>query len=345
MPKLPRGVFKREGRGYYMRKRVNGKPRWICLGSTPDEARQRLHEGRLSGASSVRSTVSQMADRWLGERIELTRTPEGQIKARTRARLYLGPCLGHKLIGKLAREDAWAYRRWLESHERELSPQSVHHVLSDLRAMLRWCEDMGLLERSPFPRGVMPRLQERPPDRLEPDEVAAVLTIPEPYAFVVRLGLGTGLRWGELTRAQASDVQKGVLVVHHTKSRKVRRVPLPAGLRDELRSRVGKLVQFVESGAFANQVRKHSGVKRFHVHQLRHSFACTWLERGGSLAALQQLLGHSSIVTTQRYGRISDDMVRAEVERVSCVPSCVPSVGTGSDEGVVWQQDGGIAKW
>jgi integrase len=180
----------------------------------------------------------------------------------------------------------------------------------------------------------MPRLQERPPDRLWPDEVGAVLSVPEPYAFVIRLGLGTGLRWGEMTRAQSSDVQKGVLVVHHTKSRKVRRIPLLAGLREELRSRVGKLVSFVEPGTFANQVRKHSGVKRFHVHQLRHTFACTWLERGGSLAALQQLLGHSSIVTTQRYGRISDDMVRAEVERVGCVPTCVPSATGATVESV-----------
>lgn len=332
MPRLPRGIIKREGRGYYVRRRVRGKPRWISLGSTPEEAKKRLLEGRLLASSGERSTVSLIAERWLRERIALTRTPEGLIKATTRVRLYLGPCLGHKLIGKLTRESAWEFRRWLEGHERGMSQQSVHHMLSDLRCLLRWCEDAGILERSPFPRGVMPRLQERPPDRLWPDEVGAVLAIPEPYAFVIRLGLDTGLRWGEMARALASDVQKGVLVVHHTKSRKVRRIPLPARLREELRGRVGKLVAFVEPGAFANQVRKHSGIKRFHAHQLRHTFACTWLERGGSLAALQLLLGHSSIVTTQRYGRISDDMVRAEVERVGCVPTCVPTDPAASEE-------------
>ena len=63
-------------------------------------------------------------------------------------------------------------------------------------------------------------------------------------------------------------------------------------------------------------VRRHSGVVGFHPHQMRHTFGCRWLERGGSLAALQQMLGHSSIVTTQRYARISDDMVRREVERL-----------------------------
>src|ERR1044071_9278059 len=59
-----------------------------------------------------------------------------------------------------------------------------------------------------------------------------------------------------------------------------------------------------------------TAIARFHAHQMRHTFACQWLEKGGSLADLQQILGHASIETTQRYGRISDDVVQCEAARL-----------------------------
>jgi site-specific recombinase XerC len=93
---------------------------------------------------------------------------------------------------------------------------------------------------------------------------------------------------------------------------------LPTELRTELRGRLGKPVPFVElsSGAFATAVKCFAGF-RFHAHQMRRTFACVWLERGGSLAGLQAVLGHSTIVTTQQYARLSDDHVWAEAEQIS----------------------------
>ncbi len=234
--------------------------------------------------------------------------------------------MGYKLLVRVEKDDLRAMRLWLEKQGRKLL--TVRHILADVKCFFRWCEDAGWLDRAPVPNKLLPKTQERPPDRLSDAEVESVLSVPEPYTFIVRLALGTGLRWGELTRASSSDLevarneageQQGILVVHHTKSWKVRRVPLSQAMWSELRGHVGRFLPIMNPWNFATQVRRHSGVDRFHAHQLRHTFACRWLERGGSLAALQQILGHSSIVTTQRYARISDDMVRREVERLEMV--------------------------
>src|SRR5580765_8066961 len=75
---------------------------------------------------------------------------------------------------------------------------------------------------------------------------------------------------------------------------------------------------------------------RFHPHVLRRTLACEWVDRGGNLAALQRLLGHSSITVTQRYCRISDSMVRAEMTRLASGASAVASGEEPTQESVAW---------
>jgi integrase len=120
-------------------------------------------------------------------------------------------------------------------------------------------------------------------------------------------------------RVPGSAEDQWFLEVSNTKSRRVRRVPLPPDLTEEVRGRVGKLVPYAAGshGSFEERLRRLSGVEGFHVHQMRHTFACQWLERGGSLAALQQVLGHASIETTQRYARLSDEAVMREAARIT----------------------------
>jgi integrase len=102
--------------------------------------------------------------------------------------------------------------------------------------------------------------------------------------------------------------------VHQTKSGRLRRVPISPDLLAEL-PEVGQLMPFTNGTGLTRQVRKRSGIAGFHPHQMRHTYACRMLEAGVSLAAVQQLLGHTTVTMTQRYARISDEMVRREVER------------------------------
>lgn len=270
-------------------------------------------------------TVADAVEQWLMTRIATGRNVHNQRKARARAEKYLEPYLGRMLLRQVTANHLREYRLWLERlpgvHGRDrLATTTVAWVLGDAKNFFYWAEETGFIAKAPVPRRLLPRLQERPPDHLSDAEVAQILSISEPHVFVVRLALGTGMRWSELCRARAGDLHDGMLVVHQTKSGKLRRIPLdhaPA-LLAEIEGRVGRLCPYAEgsSGNFAKSVRRRSGIASFHFHQLRHTFAVNWLRRGGTLAVLQQILGHSTVVTTQRYAKLTDDLVRAEARRL-----------------------------
>jgi integrase len=320
MPRLPKGIFLRENRpGYWFRDRRGGRDRWFKADTA--EAAKKLRE-RVQGSTAGvgRLTVAKAAERWLEVQVATRRTETGIALATARVNGELNPRLGMRPLSMLTADDCRAYRLALEAAKKKdgekRSPQTVVHILGDLRAMLRWCEDSGYLDRSPFPRGLMPRVDERRPDELTDEEVGKLVAIDDPHGFYVRLLLGTGLRWGEAIRAEAAHVTRGQLVVEAPKTGKVRRVPLPPGLEAELRGRVGRLVHLGLAQSLAVVARERSGVERFHVHQLRHTYACRWLAAGGSLTALQEILGHARIATTQRYGRPSEGSIMAEARRV-----------------------------
>lgn len=330
MPKRIRNMVRKTGRaGWFFRKKVQGKQSWTFLGTDYDEACRKVRELRRTPTRSG-ITVREAAEKWLAVYVATARNEQGRQLAAQRVRDFLDPQIGHLIASRVSAEDLRRYRIALEKSS--LSVQSVSHVLSDCRCLFGWLEDAGYIERSPVPRRLLPRIQERPPDRLTDEEVEKVCALQEPYGFLARFLVGTGVRWGELVRAQASDVQAGVVVVGQTKSKRVRRVPLPPELLEELRFKVGKLSPIKHACGFAEQVRKRTGITQFHAHQLRHSYACRWIERGGSLAALQEILGHASIVTTQRYGRIGQAMVEREAERLwgRGVPDGVPEESESS---------------
>ncbi|MGH8262781.1 MAG: tyrosine-type recombinase/integrase [Steroidobacteraceae bacterium] len=197
----------------------------------------------------------------------------------------------------------------------KLKPGTVLHYLRDLRIV-----------ESPWPRrDFMPTPKKRPPDRLTDAEVAKLISLPDPLGFNLRLAIGTGCRWGELSRLQRTDlVPDGMLLIREAKDGEPRTVPVPPQLLIEIVQRRASL--FVTSkgkpwsensnGSFNNLVGKLSGIERFHIHQTRHTFACRYLEAGGELPMLQEILGHASVVTTQRYGRPNAKAIRADSGRV-----------------------------
>jgi integrase len=313
-----KGLWITEGGHYHARVWRNGKAKWVPLGIDYDSAKRKLHALKAGAPIPSRAQVVEAAADWLKLAVATRRNKKGQALAASWIDRYLCRYFTG-LVGAIDGDSIRSYRLWLQKQKAgSLSVNTVANILSDLRAFLNWAADSGRIERSPFPRRVMPRIPETAPKGFSDEERAALVTLPEPYGFTLRFLLGSGLRWNEARRAQASDVKDGLLEVERTKSGKVRRIPLPAALAIEVRSRVGRLVPFdaTSTSSFNRAVCRLSGIKDYHVHRCRHDRAIEWVASGGSLSALQAILGHASIVTTTRYARLTEAHVRAESERL-----------------------------
>jgi len=146
---------------------------------------------------------------------------------------------------------------------------------------------------------------------------------------VVEMLYGAGLRVGELVGLDLGDLQLGERIVRvRGKGRKERLVPFgrPAAAAIEVympeRARWRRKIRTTdEEPLFVNQrggrlsdrsvrrlldqaVRRTADLNRLHPHALRHAFATHLLEAGMDLRAIQELLGHSSLATTQVYTRV-----------------------------------------
>lgn len=328
MPRLLKGLRQR-GRSFFFRVRADGTDRTIPLGRDPDRAVTRVLEIRRRIKAGLppteeRRTILTLEDAvqsWLEDHVRHTRHGAFAENTRVRCERVLLPFMGSHPLNQVTASTLFAYRNHLVGltgrRGRPLSAATVRMYLGDVRAVLNHALTLQVLDRSPIPRGWLPKLPERAPDVLSREEQASLRALPGDYGRVLRLLLDTGLRWGELARAQAGDIQGAKLVIRRSKSGRVRRVPLPPEVLAECWGRIGRLSPFRDACTFNQRVRRLSGITRFHSHLCRHTFATEWRESGGSLAALQAVLGHGSIAVTERYGTIGDDLVEREARRLA----------------------------
>ena len=285
-------------------------------GATAEHSRRQRRLG-FGGARQRLTTVEEAGEWWLASYVATTRNAKGQRLARTRFVRYLQPFFGWAYLQDLSGDLVREYRLHLEQGQR-LRASTIGHLLSDLRCLLRWAVSVGLLERSPFPPRVMPKVPELPPRGFDELDLEVLGTLDGMTGFVVRLLLGTGLRWAEACRARREHVRGAWLEVANTKSGRLRRVPLSPALLADIERCADRLCPYSEKspGSFARRVRRCTGIEDFHVHRCRHAFAMRWLAAGGNLAVLQQILGHRDLSTTMRYARVAEDLVLREAGRV-----------------------------
>ena len=213
-------------------------------------------------------------------------------------------------------------------HRRGLSPTSLRRRLSAVRTFCHWLVREGELGHNPALEVRSPKPARHLPSVLDADLVGRLLEIPGDTPDVLRdraileLFYSSGLRLAELCALNLGDVDLHDAQVRVTgKGAKTRIVPVGRfaraavgawlGARGAL-ARPGETALFVGArgariGARAVQGRvsywaQRQGIGRHvHPHMLRHSFATHVLESSGDLRAVQELLGHADIKTTQVY--------------------------------------------
>lgn len=322
--------LERRGGKYFFRIVVDGRKIREFVGTQPMEARRRaklLRDRYLNQKARTGGilTVEEFSERWKREYLAQQRNPKGQDLAAARLRLHILPELGRRFLTDVRPEHLRGLRARIEAGDPRPSAQTVKHILSDARCLFRYAVEVGALEASPFRGRLMPRIEEQAPRAFSEDQVKQILAVAGPYELPVRLSLLTGLRWGEIHRLtwhQVRDLPAPHLELERTKSGRVRRVPLGteaeqllAGEREASKSVHVYGARDADSTKIARYVKRRVEFP-FTFHGLRHTFARRWVESGASLAALQEILGHSTIEVTQRYARMTDQATFAEARRV-----------------------------
>ncbi len=234
-------------------------------------------------------------------------------------------------------------RSHLASLHRSRHPSTLARKLASIRAFYRYLMREGHCRLDPSAGIPSPRAAERVPRPLGVDDCEALMECAEPRSSeeastpvelrdraLVELLYGSGLRVSEASSLDVRDVdlQRGDLRVLG-KGSKERVVPLPGAAREALsawlagRRRPGVLAEphFVSLGRRAGAARRHGPrdirrvlarrarraglAERVHPHRLRHSYATHLLDMGADLREIQELLGHASLSTTEKYTAVS----------------------------------------
>jgi integrase/recombinase XerC len=276
-------------------------------------------------------------EEWLGGRADATRVA---YVADVRS---FAQWLGRSDVDGPAGVDRLVLRRYLASlGTRRLARATVARKAAALRCYFAWLRRAGRIPADPARSLRAPAGNGRLPRVLSGGEVTSMLessSAPEPDALTMRdhavleLLYAAGLRVSELCGLDRNGVDLvGRTVTVLGKGGKERRVPihdrataaLGAWLTEGRESMVGP--QTPDEAVFVNRRGGRLGtrdVRRIldarsasptHPHALRHTFATHLLDGGADLRVVQELLGHSSLATTQIYTHVSKERLRAVYE-------------------------------
>ena len=232
-------------------------------------------------------------------------------------------------------------------YEKGLSKTSVARSLAAVRSLYRWLAQEGVVDQNPAKLVATPKLPKKLPRVPTIEQMNSALDgqMPETAAFperdrlMLELLYGCGIRNSELTGINLDDIRMSAeAILIRGKGKKERYVPFGESVKVALRSYLPArqaLLSEVRKNTNALLINQRGGrlttrsvgriVKRIavsqglspdvHPHTLRHAFGTHLLEEGADLRAIQELLGHSSLSSTQKYTRVSITQLMAVYDK------------------------------
>ena len=209
------------------------------------------------------------------------------------------------------------------------NPRSIQRHLSSAKGFFRFLKKNGLISTSPFDLVTAPKSASNLPEVLTPEDVEQLLNF-KPIGLleirdmaIVEVMYSSGLRVSETVNINISDFEEGMDFLRVLgKGSKTRLVPMGrfavSAIKNWLTERNkidndsdalflslrGTRLSVRSVQLRLKKMAAKQGLPPIHPHMLRHSFATHMLESSGDLRTIQELLGHSSLSTTQIYTKL-----------------------------------------
>ncbi len=337
------GLFRRKDSPYWWyRIRLNGR---VCTGSTNtfdkklahriylENHRQFVDESHFPDQNAKQISFFKMCDEYLEKHAKVNKRSWdadaciiGKLKDH----------FGDIQLGTIRPQDIEGFKakrlkctKGKDEEKRPIKPATINRELTVLKTIFNKAILWGYADRNPM-RGVRLFKEEFIPIKILSREERKKLLEASPDFLkpILVTALKTGMRHGEIRglRWEEVDLENGIISVTHTKSKKLREIPIHPELSEMLAALPNRSAYvFCDEGgeklkqdgiirhAF-DQLKKQCGMPDLTFHALRHNFASELISKGADIRTVQEYMGHSSLRMLQRYAHMNKGIWRSTIQ-------------------------------
>lgn len=273
--------------------------------------------------------------------VRAVRSKTSQVRVPSMAKI-LERTFGSKVLSRIRSGDV---QRWVDNRIQEkkrggkatVKPATVVGEFVTLSAIFREARKRGYVHENPCRGITLPRVNNKLTRCLTDEQERRLLAASSDcFRPLVQAALYTGMRLGELLDLRWGDVdfETRIVTVVHGKGEKMRHIPMVPELVSVLENLPRAISEKGEPSPYVfnnpdtatrwidikkqwGRALRLSGIREFRFHDLRHTFASRLAQRGVSLKAIQDLLGHADLKMTMRYAHLAQNDLREAVAVLS----------------------------